>query len=291
MPARERVGIAGTDRVLLPVRWLAVVLLPFLLIAAGILILLPARVADLFAWPIEPPITGMILGAAYLGGIVYFAGVLFTAEWHRVRRGLLPVFVFSSLLGIATALHADRFTPNLSFVVWSVLYATTPFLIAAAAVAQRSADPGTPASRETIIPAPVAWTLVVVGGIATLTGLTMFVSPAAFIGVWGWDLTPLTARTLGAILSLTGFVNASMIIDRRWTSFRILYAAQLVSIAFVLTAIWVGRADVQWERPAAWGFVALLVMALGCYGGLAVWAERRMRRAARAGERAVDRQA
>lgn len=290
MPAREPRAIAGTDHVLLPVRWLAVGLLPFLLIAAGILILLPGRVADLFAWPITPPITGMILGAAYIGGILFFAGVLFTAEWHRVRRGFLPVFVFASLLGIATALHTEKFTPNLSFAVWALLYAATPFLVAAAAIAQRSADPGTPASRETTIPTPVAWSLVAVGGVATLTGLAMFVLPSTFIPLWGWDLTPLTARTLGAILSLTGFVNVSMTVDRRWTSFRILYGAQLVSIVFILTAIVVGRSDVHWERPTAWGFVALLLLALGCYGSLTMWAERRMRRAARATERTIDRQ-
>ncbi|MCU1518774.1 MAG: hypothetical protein JWQ75_3495, partial [Pseudarthrobacter sp.] len=122
MPGREgtarvaggREGIAGTDRVLRPLRWLAAFLLPFLVIAAGILVGLPGRIGELFAWPIRPPLTGVVLGAAYIGGIIFFAGVLRTAEWHRVRRGFLPVFVFATLLGIATALHADLFTRNLS---------------------------------------------------------------------------------------------------------------------------------------------------------------------------------
>lgn len=280
MRASERPPLAGSDRILLPVRWLAVLLLPFLLVAAGILILMPGRTAEFFAWPIAPPLTAMVLGAAYAGGIVFFAAVVLTRDWHRVRRGFLPVFVFATLLGIATALHVDKFTLNLPFVVWAALYATTPFLVAWAAIAQRPADPGTPAVLDTEIPAPVAWCLVGVGAIAAVTGLTMFVVPTAFIELWGWDLTPLTARTVGAILSLTGFVNVAMIADRRWSSYRALYAAQLVSLAFLLFAVVVRREDIHWERPAAWGFVALLVMALGLYGGFAAWAESTMRREA-----------
>lgn len=277
MPAPE--AIAGTDRVRPPVRWLAVLVLPFLFIAAGILLLLPGRSAELFAWPIRPPLTGMVLGSAYVGGMVFFAGVLRTREWHRVQRGFLPVVVFASLLGIATMLHAGLFTPNLSFLAWAVLYAITPFLVAAAALAQRRADPGLPSRQDAVIPAAVAWILGAVGGAATLTGLAMFVFPAPFLAVWGWDVTPLTARTLGAVLSLTGFVNGSMVADRRWTSYRLLFAAQVVSLCCILAAIGVGRADVHWDRPAAWAFVALLVLALACYGGLTVWAERRLRRA------------
>jgi hypothetical protein len=286
MPTPE--DAAGTDRVLRPVRWLAAFVLPFLVIAAGILVFLPGRIAELFAWPIKPPLTGMILGSAYIGGIIFFVAVLRTADWHRVRRGFLPVFVFATLLGIATALHAELFTRNIPFVAWAVLYATTPFLVAAAAIAQRRADPGLPASRDTLIPAPVAWTLLGVGAAATLTGLAMFAFPAPFLQFWGWDITPLTARTLGAVLSLTGFINAPMVLDRRWSSYRVLYIAQVVSLLFVLAAIALSRADVHWERPAAWAFVALLVLALVSYGSLAAWAELRTRHAGAASNRVYD---
>lgn len=278
MSAHEDSPFAGSDRILLAVRWLAVVLLPFLAVAAVILVLMPGRTAELFAWPIAPPLTAMVLGAAYVGGIVFFAAVLLTRDWHRVRRGFLPVFVFASLLGIATVLHSDKFTVNVSFVAWAVLYATTPFLVAWAAIVQRPADPRVPASLDLVIPAAIAWCLVAVGAVATITGLTMFALPGMFLEVWGWDLTPLTARTMGAILSLTGFVNVGMIVDRRWSSFRVLYGAQLISVALIIVAILIRREDVHWERPAAAGFVALLVVAFLCYGSFAAWAERTMRR-------------
>jgi hypothetical protein len=151
--------------------------------------------------------------------------------------------------------------------------------VAAAALAQRRADPRVPAPRDVLIPDHVARALVGVGGVATLTGLVMFVFPALFIQSWGWDLTPLTARTLGAVLSLTGFVNAPMVVDRRWSSYRILFAAQLVSLVFILASVAVGSSDVHWERPAAWAFVTLVLLALVSYGALTVWAELRLRRA------------
>ena len=268
-------SIAGTDRVLRPVRWLAALILPFLLIASVILVFLPGRVAELFAWSIRPPLTAMVLGSAYIGGIVFFTAVLRTPRWHRVRRGFLPVFVFAALLGIATAVHSDLFTRNLPFVAWAALYASTPFLVAAAALAQRRADPGPPSSGDKLIPDHVARALVGVGGIATLTGLAMFVFPAPFLQAWGWDLTPLTARTLGAVLSLTGLVNAPRVVDRRWSSYRVLFAAQLVSLSFILAAVAVRSADVHWERPAAWAFVTLVVLAFLSYGALTLWAELR----------------
>jgi hypothetical protein len=284
MPTRP--SIAGTNRVLRPVRWLAALTLPFLLTASVILVILPGRVAELFAWPIAPPLTAMILGAAYIGGIIFFTAVLRTPAWHRVRRGFLPAFVFAALLGIATAVHADLFTRNLPFVAWAALFASAPFLVAAAALAQRRADPGQPSSDDTMIPDHVARALVGVGGIAAVIGLAMFVFPEPFLQAWAWDLTPLTARTLGAVLSLTGFVNAPMVVDRRWSSYRVLFAAQLVSIVFILAAVAVRSADMHWERPAAWAFVTLLMLALVSYGALTLWAElRRSSTSAPAGRR------
>jgi hypothetical protein len=266
-------ALAGTDRVLRPVRWLAALLLPFLLTASVILVFLPGLVGELFAWPIRPPLTAMILGSAYIGGVVFFTAVLRTPGWHRVRRGFLPVFVFAALLGIATAMHSDLFTRNLPFVAWATLHASTPFLVAAAALAQRRADPGRPSSDDTLIPDHVARALVGVGGIAAVIGLAMFVFPEPFLRAWAWDLTPLTARTLGAVLSLTGFVNAPMVVDRRWSSYRVLFAAQLVSLVFILAAVAIRSADVHWERPAAWAFVTLLMLAFLSYGALTLWAE------------------
>ena len=111
-------------------RLLAVIIIPFLIVAWAILYLLPDRTGELFAWPIKPPMTAMMLASAYLGGVYFFARVALTKQWHAIKVGFPPVIMFASLLGIATFLHWDRFThDHISFFTWTLLYIITPFLV------------------------------------------------------------------------------------------------------------------------------------------------------------------
>ena len=107
-------------------RWVAAAVILFLLDAAQILLLVPDRTAELFAWPIDPEITSMVLGAAYVGGGYYFARVVFADGWHRVAAGLPPVILFVWLAALATALHSDKFTPGVPFAAWAAIYAVAP---------------------------------------------------------------------------------------------------------------------------------------------------------------------
>ena len=110
-------------KVLPTTRWLALFIIPFLVVAAVILWFLPDQTGRLFAWPIRPPMTAMLLGTAYAGGIYFFTRVAFARQWHRVKVGFLPVATFSSLLCVATVLHWDRFTHgHVSFWTWVLLY-------------------------------------------------------------------------------------------------------------------------------------------------------------------------
>lgn len=117
-------GLAGDDRILPETRWLAAVIIPFLVVAFVILYFLPHDTDKLFAWTIKPTMTPMMLGAAYLGGIYFFTRVIAAKQWHLVKLGFLPVTIFASLLGIATILHWDRF--NHSHI--SLIEATISFL-------------------------------------------------------------------------------------------------------------------------------------------------------------------
>lgn len=125
-------AVLPDDRILPATRLVAWLVIPFLFVAFVILYLLPGETGRLFAWKIQPPMTAMMLGAAYAGGIYYFTRVLMARQWHRVRVGLVPVTAFASLLGIATLLHWDKFThDHISFFAWAGLYFTTPTIVAA----------------------------------------------------------------------------------------------------------------------------------------------------------------
>lgn len=278
-----RMGSAG-ERVLRATRWTALAIVPFLAVAVVLLLAVPERSGELFAWPIAPPLSAWLLGAAYVGGIVFFVAVARAREWHRVRHGFPAVVVFAGALLVATALHLDRFSANLSAAVWIALYATTPFAIAVLAIAQRragraAASGGRHAAGrgDVLIPSAPRAALVAIGLGALVVGAALFLAPATLGPLWAWELTPLTARVTGATLSLTGVVHLAMVRDARWSAFRILYLAQLSSLAVIAVALVVHADDVRWERPAAGGFVALVALATAAYAALTLWAERRRR--------------
>ncbi len=57
-----------TNGILRTTRWLAVMVVPFMIVASAILYLWPKGTGRLFAWPIQPPMTAMMLGPAYAWG-------------------------------------------------------------------------------------------------------------------------------------------------------------------------------------------------------------------------------
>ncbi len=145
---RER--LVRDDRVLLATRWLSALIVPFLLAAFGVLYLLPDHTGELFAWNIQPRMTAMMLGEAYLAGAYFFVRAVLSPRWHWVAVGFLPVTTFATLMGISTILHWDRFNHgSFAFWTWVVLYFTTPFLVPAVWWRNRKTDPGTLDTRDT----------------------------------------------------------------------------------------------------------------------------------------------
>jgi len=284
--------VSGPDDGILPqTRGVAIAITPFLVIAAFLLFFFPTRTGELFAWPIDPPLSAFLLASAYLGGIWFFVGVARAKEWHRVRHGFPAVVVFAGALLVATLLHLDRFSQNVSFAAWITLYATTPFVVAALAFAQRHRDPGSPADVDVEMPLFARWGLALIGGAAFLVGAAMFVFPDAAAGVWAWRLTPLTAQVTGSVLSLTGVVNVALLVDARWSAFRLLFGAQLVSLAAIVVSVLARWSDLLWDRPFTPMFLALVGAAALSYGGVTLWCESRLRAAARDGRVARKRPA
>lgn len=276
-PERHRPG--PEDRVLPFTRVLAFVIIPFLVAAAFLLLVLPGGTEQHFAWTIQPPVTAMLLGSAYAGGIWFFVQVAVQRRWHRVRHGFPAVLVFATLLGIATFLHWDRFHfGHVSFITWVVLYVATPVLVLVALILNLREDDGMPEGDDVEIPAPWRYVLALVGAASTVTGLVLFIVPSLLIGSWAWEVTPLTARVVGAVLTLPGLVNVWMLWDDRWSAFRRVFQAQLVSLACILLAIALRMADFDWNRPSAWLFAIGIVVSAAVYAVFYFSLERRATR-------------
>ena len=196
------------NRILSETRWVAGLVIPFLVVAFIILFIFPDQTGMLFAWKIQPSMSAMMLGSAYAGGIYFFTGVLRSRQWHKVKVGFLPVIAFASLLGIATILHWDKFNhSHVSFFAWAGLYFTTPFIVSFVWLRNRKQDAGNSVEQDTII--PYTWRLIMgaFGSITLVISLFLFLQPGMLISLWPWTLTPLTARVMGAMFALPGLVG------------------------------------------------------------------------------------
>ena len=253
------------DRIYRETRWLAFIIVPFLL-AAFYILYLNGDTKTLFAWEIKSRMTGMMLGAAYIGGAYFFARAFFARQWHWIALGFLPVTSFASMMGIATLLHWDKFShDNISFYTWVSLYFTTPFLVMATWFRNRRTDPGTPDIEDIVLPQGVRYAVGALGLVTLAISLLLFVQPSLMINVWPWPLTPLTARVVGGMFALPGVLGLYMAIDARWSSAQITLQSQIVSVAFILLAALISLNEFDKSSiatPLFIGGMAVLLIAL-----------------------------
>jgi hypothetical protein len=248
-----------SDRVHASTRALAAGIVPFLVLAFVVLAPRPTDTRRLFAWEIKPTLSPMVLGSVYLGGAYFFIRVVRATRWHTVAGGFVPVGTFATLMGVTTILHWDRFLHgNAAFWLWAVLYFTTPLLVFAVFFRnQREYDSGADSSGR--IGSVAAGAFVLVGVTSMAMCLFLYLFPARAVAVWPWQLTPLTARMLGAIFAL-GVAGIGAWWERRWSAMRILL--QVAGFMLVLILIAAARAHTEFDtsNPLTWLFLVGFVL-------------------------------
>jgi hypothetical protein len=271
------------DRILPEVRWVAAPVALVLLAAWGILYLMPNQTGALFAWPINPEMSSMFMGAAYGAGAYFFIRVFLERRWHHVSYYFPGITAFTWLMGIATLLHWNAFTNEplslecllhpedftgapISVYTWLLLYATTPFLVPLLWLRNKSMDPGTPDPDDVVMPKPARWGGALAGAILLSLGLLLFLFPDVAIANWPWKLTPLMARVIGAFLTAPGLSLLLCARDARWSAWRILVQHQALAVALVLFAVFLLRGskdNPQPGNPLTWVFVGGMTLFLG----------------------------
>jgi hypothetical protein len=255
---------AGDDAVLPATRALSAFIVPFLVVAFVVLYGFPGDTDRLFAWKIAPAMTPMTLGAVYLGGAYFFVRAFRATAWHTVKAGFVAVGTFASLMGVATIVHWGRFNHgHVAFWLWAGLYFTTPFLVWGVWLANRSRN--TVADPDDLLVPPAARTgLALIGGVAVVAGLFLFLLPKRAIADWPWTLTPLTARVLGAIFML-GIAALGVLTDARWSATRLMLQVQVFMLTLILIAAARAHSDFDPSNVMTWlllgGFVAALMSA------------------------------
>jgi hypothetical protein len=263
--------ITRPDNAVLPAtRWLAIIIIPFLVAAAILLLIWPNDTDKTFAWTIKPSMTPMMLAAAYMGGIVFFWNVVKARKWHTIKVGFIPVIAFASFLGIATILHWDRFNhSHISFFTWTALYFITPFLVLVVWLHNRRYENNQFESNDQMINQFTRLTIGVIGAVTLLISLFLFFSPTVMINLWPWTLTPLTARVVGAMFTLPGLVGLGIAADSRWSAARIILQSQSFSIVMILIAALRAWGDFKPAYLGTYlfigGLLAMLLTIVGFY--------------------------
>jgi hypothetical protein len=276
---------SANDRVLVASRVLAAIIVPILVGAFIMLYLLPNDTGRLFAWPIKPPMSAMMLGATYLGGAYFFSRVAISRQWHTVRLGFLPVSTFAGILGVATLLHWDKFTHgHISFELWAFLYFTLPFVIPVVWYLNQQANRGSAQPAEQPFTGGLRLAIGATGVVLAVASALLLVFPELMIPAWPWSLTPLTARVLAAMFALPGLVGLGVAIDGCWSSASIIFQAQGISILLILIAMARTLDEIQWGQAGIWSFIGGLLLVILLVGLAYLQSSRRTAQSIATGE-------
>jgi uncharacterized membrane protein YidH (DUF202 family) len=245
-----------------------------LALIAGVMLFVGASETDrFFAWTIDPPLTAAFLGAAYWAALVLLAWAARQRDWARSRTALPAVFVIAVLLLIATLIHLDKFDLDSLFGwFWLTVYVIVVPLLAVLIWRQIRA-PGPTPTAERPLPAWLRVALSLQAGAMLGIGAALFAFGTDAASLWPWELTPLTARAVGAFLCGFGIAAAFAVRENDLDRLRgsaLSYAALGV---LELLAVAIHSEDLtgsDLEQGLYIGFCAS-VLALGAYG---VWASR-----------------
>ena len=228
--------------------------------AALLLLVFPGDTADLFAWDIQPAVTAAFMGACYAVAVpaLFLLGRKGT-PWWKVRPILPTLFVLSTTMLIATALHRDRFIwSNAITWAWLILYVLYPVAIVALYVSHQRRGPDRPPVKQPVRGWFRSGALAVAAGGGTL-GLLLFVAPTRFGSLWPWTLTPLTGRVVGGWLLF--FAAAALLVGREpdWAAIRPIFLESTLVLLLLLTGVARFSDSFDWGRPATWAYVAFVV--------------------------------
>jgi len=252
------------DRILPITRIVAVIVVPFLWLAFLILFFTPDLSGERFAWTIKPHMTAMYLGAGYLGGSWLFINAIFGKRWHRIAGGFLPITTFTWFMMISTFLHWDRFSNNLGFYLWLILYVVTPFLVPALWNYNRKTDSGEPEPNDILISPTVLWILKLISVGSLIYVVIGFVNPDFIINTWVWSLTPLTARVMCGWIALLGVGAFTMSNEKRWSGWKIPLECIAIWHLMVFVAAFMNPSDFK-TGLANWYTIAIGVMVIGIF--------------------------
>lgn len=121
------------------------------------------------------------------------------------------------------------------------------------------------------LPKPLKALIAIVVGVSVPEGLSLLLGPESwYANIWGWHVTPLSARFIAGIYLSVALGFALVWRERSWESARIplamLWSFALVALVSASVTVLLGQGTVVLDRPFTWVWVFLYVVSAG--GGL-----------------------
>ena len=215
-------------------RILAVLVAPVVVAAGIILYLFPGRTAQLFAWPIAPTMTPIVMGAGYLAATWFFFRLWRASTWASVAAVLSGIFVFTVVMLASTMLHWDRFSHGkVTFWLWLVVYLLSPFAVAGVIfLHRRHRDPP---EHSVIVSGASRALFTVIFAAMAMVALALISWPSLTINYWPWKLSPLTSCVLGGWIAVLAVGGLQMSRSAQWIRWPV--ALETGALWFTLIAI------------------------------------------------------
>ncbi len=196
------------------------VIVPFGLL----LYFLPGDTEIYWAWEIVHPRSAILIGAAYLGAVLYYIMLLKQNDWQQAMNGMGGLVVFCLFLLLATMMHWDEFRPyHPTTLVWLLFYYVGPVMVPIAYRRQRGSEAshgGAMGEREL----PPGWRLwLIMRGFfyAALAILWLFTAPA-MSAAWPWMIGPLELQVFSGQLAIIGWSGLVLLHGgRSWRNCRL----------------------------------------------------------------------
>jgi hypothetical protein len=247
-------------------RWLLVGAVALVVVAGIPLFFLSASTEQFFAWTIQPPLSAAFLGAGYWSVAWAVVLALREREWTRIRVIVPAVTLGVSLILLATLLHLDRFHFTSSIITaqiwawaWLVLYAVLVLALLVALWQQRQVT-GVELPRQRELAPWLRYAMAGLGLVMLLIGVGLIVAPTSVGQFWPWQLTPLTGRMAGAWFTAIGLAIVTAARENDYARIYVAAATGIIYAGLQLVNIARYPDTIQWARPSAWGYIAILVV-------------------------------
>lgn len=215
----------------------------------------PELAVSHFAWPVEPRLAQIFIGAGYIFRTAFFLTAALEPAWHRVRWLFWGNLVFTGTLLLATFWHIDAF--NWFFVtahVWIVLYIVEPVTMLYLVPRGPGAWTDVPTPRGAVR-SGLKWFLVTETAILLTFGLLLVLNPQFADLRWPWVLNPLDARIVAAWFLGWAAWAGTMAFARDWDEIRLAARLNILFGLALLMTMAVFFREFDFTRPTTYVYM------------------------------------